>query len=220
MKKLHLRKSTAGLITYFLGATLGGASTILFLKGKYRREAEAEIEEIRKVYRERLDRYKPNHKKKDISSDKPNVEVFDMKSFHSDVQNIITKERRYTSSAPEIKPVEVEEETEVESTVPYAISPDEFNTKNDYSVVFLTYYADGILVDDAGDIVSIASGYPEEDGYSALDMPEEILDHMGEYIEDVVYCRDDNLGIDYEITSDPRNYSDIPKPRGVEYEDD
>lgn len=64
----------------------------------------------------------------------------------------------------------------------------------------LTYFADGILADECGEIV---------------DDVEEIigdgLDHFGEYEDDSVFVRNDAKRCDYEILKDLRDFSDFKK---------
>lgn len=81
---------------------------------------------------------------------------------------------------------------------PYVISPDEFD-ENGYEIISLTYYADKVLANDMGEIVD------DVDGTIGIDS----LEHFGEYEDDSVFVRDDELKIDYEILLDPKNYSDI-----------
>ena len=84
--------------------------------------------------------------------------------------------------------------------VPYVISPDEFGELEDYAKVSLTYFADGVLADECGEIV---------------DDVEEIigdgLDHFGEYEDDSVFVRSDAKRCDYEILKDLRDFSDFKK---------
>lgn len=84
--------------------------------------------------------------------------------------------------------------------VPYVISPDEFGELEDYTKVSLTYFADGVLADECGEIV---------------DDVEEIigdgLDHFGEYEDDSVFVRSDAKRCDYEILKDLRDFSDFKK---------
>ena len=78
--------------------------------------------------------------------------------------------------------------------------PDEFGEFEDYTKVSLTYFADGVLADECGEIV---------------DDVEEIigdgLDHFGEYEDDSVFVRSDAKRCDYEILKDLRDFSDFKK---------
>lgn len=206
------------ILTFLLGAGCGALLSAISLKSKYKKKKEAEILEIREWYIAR-DKKRHGGEKRPVSapveSKEKEVTPFDMKDYQKKVA-LINREQRY-SKRPTVREIDESEELEDRDddvSHIYSIPPELFGTKEDYSTVFLTYYADGVLVDDAGDIMSIAS----EGGDDLLTIPQEIIDHIGEYIEDVAHCRNDNLGIDYEITVDPRTYSSIPKPREGNYE--
>lgn len=81
---------------------------------------------------------------------------------------------------------------------PYVISPEEF-ADGDYPQKTLTYYADKVLADEDDEIVVDIENT----------VGKESLTHFGEYEDDTVFVRDDDLGIDYEICLDTRRYADI-----------
>lgn len=81
---------------------------------------------------------------------------------------------------------------------PYVIAPEEFD-ENDYQTVSLTYYADKVLADDWDNIIEDVDGTVGSDS----------LTHFGEYEDDSVYVRNDDLKTDYEILLDVRNYHDL-----------
>lgn len=91
---------------------------------------------------------------------------------------------------------------------PYIIPPEEFGESDEYEKISLTYYADKVLVDDNDDIID------NVDEIVGLDF----LNHFGEYEDDSVFVRNDELQCDYEILLDLRKYSDVTKtkPRWVE----
>ena len=68
----------------------------------------------------------------------------------------------------------------------------------DYETVSLTYYADGVLTDEFGNVIEDVEGM----------VGKESLTHFGEYEEDSVFVRNDSLKTDYEILRDTYNYSD------------
>ena len=74
----------------------------------------------------------------------------------------------------------------------------------------LTYYADGVLTDDWNDPENYADDLAGSD----------FEDHFGDFVEDVVHVRNDGAGLDYEITYDPRNYSDIVNSHQHSMEDE
>ncbi len=84
---------------------------------------------------------------------------------------------------------------------PYVIPPEDFGEEGDYEIKSLTYYADGVLTDDWDNVI--------EDIDELIG--EESLTHFGEYEDDSVFVRDDQMKIDYEILRDVRNFADIPR---------
>lgn len=84
---------------------------------------------------------------------------------------------------------------------PYVIDPMEFDTIDDYETVSLTYYADGVLTDEQ----DIPVPEDEIDALVGIDS----LDHFGEYEEDSVFVRNDEMKTDFEILLDEREYSEV-----------
>lgn len=94
-------------------------------------------------------------------------------------------------------PETVKEEKDMSVAGPYIISPEEFG-ENDYEEVSLNYYADGVITDDQDYVV-------EDTSVIGIDPAE----HFGEYEDDSVFVRNDELKIDYEILRDLRKYHDM-----------
>ena len=49
---------------------------------------------------------------------------------------------------------------------------------------------------------------------------EDFEEHFGDYEEDSVFVRNDELGLDYEILRDMRNFSDVVKNHSHHTEDE
>lgn len=82
---------------------------------------------------------------------------------------------------------------------PYVIDYDDFD-ENGYETESLYYYDDGVLIN------SITNEIIEDiDGTVGTDSIEQ-LKGSG---EDYIYVRNDELGIDYEILRDRRNFSEV-----------
>ena len=92
---------------------------------------------------------------------------------------------------------------------PYVISPEEFG-EADYNIVSLNYYADGVLANDFDEVVDDVENTVGED----------FEEHFGDYEEDSVFVRNDELGLDYEILRDMRNFSDVVKNHSRHTEDE
>lgn len=82
---------------------------------------------------------------------------------------------------------------------PFIIRPEEYGEIHAYETLSLNYYADGVLTDELDN--------PIEDVESLV--PADFADHFGEYEDDVVHVRNDNLECDYEILRDLRKFTDV-----------
>ena len=82
---------------------------------------------------------------------------------------------------------------------PFIIRPEEYGELHAYETLSLNYYADGVLTDELDN--------PSEDVESLV--PADCADHFGEYEDDVVHVRNDNLECDYEILRDLRKFTDV-----------
>lgn len=80
----------------------------------------------------------------------------------------------------------------------HVISPESFGELN-YDTVSLTYYADHVLANDFDEVVE------DIDDMVGLDS----LKTFGEYEDDSVFVRNDDMKTDFEILLDTRNYADV-----------
>jgi hypothetical protein len=101
--------------------------------------------------------------------------------------------------------VQKENKEVTDVTEPYVIHPDDFGENDEYETESLIYFADGVLTDDDYE--------PIEDIESMVGS--DSLTHFGEYEDDSVFVRNDELQTDYEILLDTRKYSDLNRPRPV-----
>ena len=85
---------------------------------------------------------------------------------------------------------------------PFVIDPSEFGENPEYDTETLTYFADGVLVDDVDDEIE------EPDIVVGL----ENLKVFEEFGATSVYVRNDIYKTDYEIIRDDWNYSDLKEP--------
>jgi hypothetical protein len=112
-------------LIFTVGAAIGSAVTWKYIKTKYERIAQEEIDSVKEVF----------FKKKQEADEKAAYE--EMARLYSDVRPEPTVERDFR------------EEVEHMEDGPRVISPDEFGELGDeYETMSLTYYADGVLADD------------------------------------------------------------------------
>lgn len=210
--------NTRGLnkvLIFVAGVAIGSAATWQFAKKHYNQVLEDEFTSMQDYFEQKwiektdqeigelkevVDNFEYTAREMaDRAKDKPSVADCArhvVESTYIDYANI---------KAPKEEPVESVEN----KSVPYVISP-EMVENGGYNLQTLTYYSDGILTDDWNDLENYA------DDLAGCDFK----DHFGDFVEDVVHVRNDELGIDYEITLDPRNYSDIVNPDQHSMEDE
>ena len=82
---------------------------------------------------------------------------------------------------------------------PYVIPPEEFGELDDYDQISLTYYEDNYLANDRKELVTDVEGIIGWDN----------INRIGEYEDDAIHVRNDELKIDYEILQVAYNYSDV-----------
>jgi hypothetical protein len=187
-------------IKYFMAFALWGAAGAVvawkLLEKKYKRIAEEEIDSYKEL----------QNRKVDLSEV---VEEFDEPENLEEQARLAAqakekpgimeyadriKDAGYTNYATNSDDKEVADVKKA-----YVISPEEFGELEDYEKVDLVYYADGVLADDMDEVI-----------YDIKDtVGEDSLSRIGEYEDDLIHVRNDELRIDYEITLDTRNYSDV-----------
>lgn len=187
---------------FLVGVTVGAAGAWFYCKRYYEQIAQEEIDSVKAAFAER----KPNalkNAKKDFEegSSESNKQKANMAKLKPDLVDYAAKlqEQGYTnySSIGEqngIKKKDEEDETMVDE--PYAIPPEEF-ANNDYTVISLTYYSDGVLADDEDELVENIEDTVGKD----------FAEHFGDYEKDCVHIRNDRRRCDYEICKDNRTFA-------------
>lgn len=176
-------------LIFSLGAAVGSIVTWRLLKTKYEQIAQEEIDSVKAVFSRRYAEDTEPEKESADTSD--THDITDIREYAAKIQ-----EHGYTDyTNSDIKPVK---EVPILKK-PYVISPNECGELDDYEIVSLVYYADGILTDDWNEIIE------NVDDVVGCDS----LNHFGEYEEDSVFVRNEDMCVDYEILRDPRNYTDV-----------
>jgi gas vesicle protein len=165
-----------------IGAAIGSVASWLFVKKKYERIVQEEVESVRAAF----------------------------ERYHTEVEKIILSEPGECEPAP--KEVVKEEYKEIISdssyskgnlnndcSDPYVIAPEELGgEEGEYNILSLTYFSDGVLADDTGEIFNIAGSIGED-----------ALEHFGEYEDEAVHVRNESWNTDFEIFLDERKYSEV-----------
>lgn len=172
------------IFAFVAGVAIGSVVTWKLIdskiESKYAQIAKEEIESVVKEFSKDVEVKLPES---EPGRPEPNT-ADDKKEYISLVNDLYTNE---------------EGGTEDMRDKPYVISPDEFGENDEYDIVTLTHYEDGVLEDENGDIIEDVDNVVGEDFYT----------HYGEYEDDAIHIRNDKLKTDYEILHDNQNYADV-----------
>ena len=201
-----MRSKLINVLFFAVGAAIGSAVTLKVVKTKYDILIQEEIDSVKETFAEMYGEDKNEANEECIEEDD---EVPPTEGAHqinwSELEDL-DEDEEYTPSKDDILEYEslahsYHEEKggayEVKKE-PYVIAPYDFGELEDYSVIELTYYMDGILEDDEYHIVTDAD---ELIGPKALTT-------FGEYEEDAVFVRNDYLRTDFQILKDYRTYDE------------
>lgn len=192
-----MNKTAACVLTFVAGAAIGAVAAWKITKTKYEQIAHDEIEEVRNVY---LKRNKPEEENIEKETD----EAYAVKEEPAKPSAVDIREFKSTiQSAGYVNYSDTEQkgvaETPVDVGYIHVISPDDFGEMDGYPSVSLIYFEDDVLTDDNYDIVE------DRDQLVGPDFAE----HFGEYEDDSVFIRNDDVMVDFEILKDTRRYSDV-----------
>lgn len=205
------RNLLIGAASFLAGAALGFGAGYIFLKEKFKKISDKEIESVREAYQKMKD---------NVYQKKPLDQLAEKYKETNEAIKISAADRRSLNDilkgyGAEFDPsddntidlTKARQEMEARQSVrkalkeagerPYEISEEEFGEFEDYTTIGLTYYSDGIVAD--------------ERDLPLDDMERIIGSSWQDDFDTICYIRNDALKCDYEITSDPRLYSDILK---------
>lgn len=175
---------TGYIFAFSAGAAVGSIVAWRMLKSKYEAIAREEIASVKEVFSNRQSALDEKTSKDAKQEDVRRSQI---------AYNDVLQKEGYTNYA------DIRNEEKGGSELrngPYIIAPEEFDTQDNYETSNLTYYADGVIADDRDD--------PLEDVEHTVGL--DVASHFGEYEDDAVYVRNDELKVDYEILRDTRSY--------------
>ena len=186
-----------GLLIFAAGLAVGAVAGAVLVKNKVLADAKAEVEEVRKYYRESRGVVKEVEEKEEVKEvEKKEYELKDIQvkdEPKTGLTNYSQITKMYMSKDEFQTPMYDD---------PFVIDPSEFGENPEYDTETLTYFADGVLVDDVDDVID------EPDIVVGL----ENLKIFEEFGATTVYVRNDIYKTDYEIIRDDWNYSDLKEP--------
>lgn len=186
-----------GLLFFAAGLAVGAVAGAVIVKNKVLADAKAEIEEVREYYRKSRGVIKAVEEKEEVKEvEKKEYELKDIQvkdEPKTGLTNYSQITKMYMSKDEFQAPMYDD---------PFVIDPSEFGENPEYDTETLTYFADGVLVDDVDDVIE------EPDIVVGL----ENLKIFEEFGATTVYVRNDIYKTDYEIIRDDWNYSDLKEP--------
>lgn len=185
-----------GLLIFAAGLAVGAVAGAVIVKNKVLADAKAEIDEVREYYRESRGVKEVEEKEEVKEVEKKEYELKDIQvkdEPKTGLTNYNQITKMYTSKDEYQAPMYDD---------PFVIDPSEFGENPEYDTETLTYFADGVLVDDVDDVIE------EPDIIVGL----ENLKVFEEFGATSVYVRNDLYKTDYEIIRDDWNYSDLKEP--------
>lgn len=203
---MSMNNKIAGVLLFAAGVAIGSIATWKFVKTKYERIADEEIESIREVYSRKETRVA--QKENTVIDEKPSIH--EMKEYLDRI-----KENGYGCIDEEDNNEDEENNEEGDKDMndsPYIISPDEYGNLDDHTCVSLSYYADGVLADDWDtEIID-----PDDE------VGPDIASHFGENEadKDTVYVRNEKSKVDYEICRDLRTFAEVMGNEAIDQSDD
>lgn len=190
-----------GLLIFAAGLAVGAVAGAVLVKNKVLADAKAEVEEVREYYRSA--RGKVNRENAEETEEVKGVEKKEYELKDIQIKDEPKTEKEHTNYSQITKMYMSKDEFQAPMyDDPFVIDPSEFGENPEYDTETLTYFADGVLVDDVDDVIE------EPDIVVGL----ENLKIFEEFGATTVYVRNDIYKTDYEIIRDDWNYSDLKEP--------
>jgi len=185
------------LAIFFAGVGIGALVSRLYLKEKYEKILDMEIERVNSAYEKEMEEAR-HSKDEEVKEDESQLadEIahrvqadYDRKVYRHEVakqayDSYFKKEEEPTKAMAPIEPVEE----------PYVITGNEFITDQAHDKETLTYYINAkILVDDNDEMLDVPA---------TEILGDEFISHFHDGEVGVVYVRNNKMGVDYEVILD------------------
>ncbi len=211
------------VIFFTAGVAIGSAVTWKIVKDKYEKIAQEEIDSVKAEYVNLMKKMKDKLQEETTYEEDDQNDVDDESEEEGEIEDpriverkvIRTEYNRLTASYRSSEDKNDEEggngalDEDSYISGPYVITPEDFRcSPPGYNAQALDYFADGVLADSWGVELSIEDTIGED-----------ALDHFGDDVDDIVYVRNDQKEVDYEVSRDPREYHEAyPSKSGPYYD--
>lgn len=184
-----MSNKTSNFVMFTIGAAIGSVVTWQVLKRMYNQIIQEEIQSVKDAWSKRYG--SETIEKEAVETELVISEEEQKEMMKQEKEKYIEKIANcgYNTGAFE----------DEKFNFPRIISPDEFGEYEGYAMESLTYFeGDGVLADDLGHRMDIEETVGQE-----------AINHMGEYEDDCIHVRNNEMKTDYEVLLDVRSYSEV-----------
>ena len=194
------------VLMFAVGAAIGSAVTWKVVKTKYEKIAQEEIDSVKEAFadqlsnlQEQVDDYVTEDNAEEWADHAGKIDWSEYEDLDEDETdgNPDDTLNDYARLIEQYTTNKKGGESDM-AQKPYVISPYDFGELDGYGQVELTYYADGTLEDEDYNIVTDVDELIGSDS----------LFTFGEYEEDAVFVRNEQLRADFQILKDYRTYEE------------
>lgn len=194
-------------LIFSAGLIIGSVVTWLCVKDHYRSEKEEEIASVKEVYAKRFDNInKEAIEKAAIATNKPDISIYMQASKQA-------KEKEQVEDVTPEEEMNYEEEKQEFSQTSnkmYEITSSEFASfSNDRTRITITRFADDVFTDEMYGEINPLDYLDGELVPLSDSKPVNCLDYIRRMPQDEICIRNFDLGLDLDIITESRTYSDF-----------
>lgn len=205
-----MHRTITNIFMLAVGAVIGSAATWVYSQKKYSQLIQSEIEKTKEYYSNK-ESDKPEEPYIQDTEEEKKLEEEKKKAFQTSADIInqsgydMNSYSDYTrfSKPKEEHPEIVQKNLETfgsDENFPVVIAPESYGEIEDYATHEYTYFKDGVVVDDDGDVID-----PEK-VRSMLGI--DFASHIGDFEADAVHIQNDLMKAYFEILAEPYDYND------------
>lgn len=185
----------SNIVIFATGAAIGSVVTWKLIEYKYKKIADEEIASVKEVYSRKYGT--PEDRSGDVMVPSQYDNQGDITEYAAMLNDLgYTGKSDGEGGAEDMDDIEDVDIHEI-----YVISPEDFGDKHGYDTESWSYYADGVVTDEYGEVQTTSD--------IANHIGRDFYKHYGEYEDDSVHIRNDVYECDYEVLKDLRNYYDV-----------
>lgn len=186
------------LFIFGLGAATGSLLTWKLIEKKYKDLADEEIASVVEHFKTRNEPVEPMYTVEEKSFVDEEVVKTVKTPYKRTLQDLGYDINEDEVTVSEDKEGAIYIEPKTDYVKPYVIAPEEFGEREEYGTCNWTLYSDLVITDDIGDIVVD----PEE-------FIGDTLECFGQYEDDALHVRNENIERDYEIIKIEKSFSEL-----------